>query len=168
MEAVLDALSVNFSTIILQVINLFVVMWFLYLILYKPIMRVLDERDNTIEGQLQDAENAKKDAKALLENYQTQMGKAQEEARSIMENAKKVGDETREQIVLEARKEANKTLERAKKEIEMEKMKALGQIQKEAATLAILAAGKVINKELNIEDHKRLVKEFVDEVGELQ
>ncbi|MBZ4687931.1 MAG: F-type H+-transporting ATPase subunit b [Clostridia bacterium] len=168
MASVLEALHFNFSTFILQAINLLIVMGVLYILLYKPLMRVIEERDNKIENNLQEAQSAKEEANELLAQYKEQLGQAREEARGIIENAKKIGDDTRERIIAEAREEANKTLEKAKREIETEKAKALGEIRSEAATLAVLVAGKVIKKELDTEEHKRLAQEFVDEVGEVQ
>ncbi len=168
MAAVLEALHFSFSTFILQAINLIIVIGLLYKLLYKPLLKVLDERDGKIDGQLKNAESAKQEAENMLSEYKSQLSKAQQEAQGILENAKKMGADTREQIVSEAREEAGKTLEKAKKEIEIEKTKALGEIRSEATTLAVLAAGKVIKKELKPEDHKKLVEEFVDEVGEVQ
>ena len=168
MASILEALHFKFSTFILQSINLLVVIGILYLILYKPLMRVMAERDDKITGSLQEAQSAREEAGELLANYKEQLGQAKEEAREIVANAQKIADESREQILTTARAEADKTLVKAKREIATERAKAVDQIRSEAATLAVLAAGKVIRKELDTEEHHRLAQEFIDEVGEVQ
>jgi len=74
----------------------------------------------------------------------------------------------KQQIVSEAQEEAARTVAKAKEEIIGEKTKALAEIRNEVANLALLAAGKVVNRTINDEDQKKFVEEFVSEVGELQ
>ena len=155
-------------TIIFTAINVLAVMGILYLILFKPVSKILQDRDDKIESSLNNAAIAQKEAQELLEKYQHQMAEAKKEAHEIIEKANKIGMQTREEITKEAREEAAKTLEKAKKEIHGEKAKALEQIRNEAAVLAVMAAGKVINKQLDPKQHEELVKDYIDEVGEIQ
>ena len=104
----------------------------------------------------------------LLEKYQQQMAESKKEAQEIIERANKIGMQAREEITKEAKEDAAKTLEKAKREIRGEKAKALEQIRKEAAILAVMAAGKVINKQLDPKQHEELVKDYINEVGEIQ
>ncbi|KKM10789.1 ATP synthase subunit B [Clostridiales bacterium PH28_bin88] len=168
MAAVFQALNLNPWTFLFQVINLLVVMGLLYVIMYKPITKMVEEREHRIESQLADAAEAKKNAEELLSRYETQVKGAKQEAQEILARATKLGEEMREEIVTGARQEAERTVTRAKAEIEGEKAKALSAIREEVATLAVLAAGKVIGRSLTSEDHERLAKEFVQEVGDLQ
>jgi len=148
--------------------NVILVIYILKLLLFGPVGRILQEREDKIESSLANAATAQKEAQELLEKYQHQMAEAKKEAHEIIERANKIGIQTREEITKDARKEAAKTLEKAKREINGEKAKALEQIRNEAAVLAVMAAGKVINKQLDPKQHEELVKDYINEVGEIQ
>jgi len=168
MEAILHALNVNLWTLLFQVINLLFVMGVLYIFLYKPLGKILADREARIEGSISDAAAAKAKAESMLVEYRQQMQNARQEAQAILDRAAKMGEETKEEIITRARGEANRTLEQARAEIEGEKSKALLAIRSEAATLAIMAAGKVLERTLTDEDQVRLAREAVAEVERLQ
>ncbi|NLW06635.1 MAG: F0F1 ATP synthase subunit B [Clostridia bacterium] len=168
MEAIFDALSLDLWTLGWQVVNLLFVMGVLYYFLHKPLGRILAEREAKIEGSLNEAALAKEKAQSMLAEYQQQLANARQEAQDILDRAAKMADETKEQIISKAREEANRTLEQAQAEIENEKVKALAAIRSEAATLAIMAAGKVLERSLTTEDQIRLAREAVAEMERLQ
>ena len=160
--------DVNLLYIALTAINVLAVIYILKLLLFGPVSRILQEREDKIESSLANAATAQKEARELLEKYQQQMTEAKKEAQEIIERANKIGMQAREEITKEAKEDAAKTLEKAKREIRGEKAKALEQIRKEAAILAVMAAGKVINKQLDPKQHEELVKDYINEVGEIQ
>lgn len=168
MEAILHALNLNLWTLLWQVVNLLFVMGVLFIFLYKPLGKILADREDKIEGSLNDAAAAKEKAESMLAEYQKQLQNARQEAQAILDRAAKMGQETKEEIIARAREEANRTLEQARAEIEGEKSKALAAIRNEAATLAIMAAGKVLERALTDEDQMRLAREAVAEVERLQ
>jgi F-type H+-transporting ATPase subunit b len=152
----------------LTAVNLGVVIFVLKVLLFGPISKILQEREDTIENSLSKAATAQQEAQELLENYQKQMENAKKEAQAIIEKATKIGEQKHLEITSQAREEAQQSLDKAKREIQGEKAKALEEIRKEAAVLAVMAAGKLINQQLNPKQHLRLVEEYIDEVGELQ
>ncbi|HHY60100.1 MAG TPA: F0F1 ATP synthase subunit B [Clostridia bacterium] len=167
MEA-LQALNFNVWSFLANVINLLITIGILYIIGYKPVTKLLLEREQQIEGAINEAAQKREEAYALLSKYEEQIQNARSEAQAIIANATKVGEEMKEEIIRNAQQEAAKMLERAKTEIEMEKARALKEIKEEMATLVVLAAGRVINKELTLQDHERLIHDFITEAGELQ
>lgn len=168
MEAIFKALNFNLWTFLWQVLDLLIVMGVLYVLLYKPLGKILAEREAKIEGSLQDAAAAKEKAEKLLQEYEAQMAGARREAQAIIERAGRLGEEMREEIVKRAREEASRTLEQARAEIAGEKAKALAAIRDEAANLAILVAQRIIRKSLTADDQKRLLEESLTEVERLQ
>ncbi|MGB9783092.1 MAG: F0F1 ATP synthase subunit B [Moorellaceae bacterium] len=168
MEAIFKALNFNIWTFLWQVLDLLIVMGVLYVLLYKPLGKILAEREAKIEGSLQDAAAAKEKAEKLLQEYEAQMAGARREAQAIIERAGRMGEEMREEMIKRAREEANRTLEQARAEIAGEKAKALAAIREEAANLAILVAQKIIRKSLTADDQKRLLEESLTEVERLQ
>ncbi|TDA69748.1 MAG: ATP synthase F0 subunit B [Clostridia bacterium] len=168
MEGIFAALNFNGWTFLFQVINLVIVAVLLYFILYKPITQMVAEREHRIEGGLAEAARAREEATTLLSQYQAQLAGARAEAQGIIEQAKKAGDSLREETVAAARQEADKILARAKNEIEASRTQAIAQIRAEAAALTVMAASKVLEREITAADHQRLVEEFIAGAGKLQ
>ena len=154
--------------IAMSAFNVIVVILILRLLLFKPVGRILQEREDKIESSLAGAAAAQKEAQELLEKYQQQMADARKEAQTIIERANKIAVQTKEETIREAKEEAAKAVEKAKREIHGEKAKALAQIRSEAAVLAVMAAGKIINKQLDAAQHEELVRDYINEVGEVQ
>ena len=86
----------------------------------------------------------------------------------IVNNAVKVGEETKNQIISEAKDSAAKLMQKAQEEIQREKEQALAEIRNEVANLAVLAAGKIIGKTITADDHKKLVDQYIQGVGGIQ
>jgi len=166
--AILEALNFNVWTFLFQIINLLIVIAILNKLLYQPVIKIMREREESIERSIADAKAAKVDSEKLLVEYQGKMDNAKQEAQEIINSASKTGEDMKQQIVSEAQEEAARTVAKAKEEIIGEKTKALAEIRNEVANLALLAAGKVVNRTINDEDQKKFVEEFVSEVGELQ
>ncbi|WP_366923709.1 F0F1 ATP synthase subunit B [Metallumcola ferriviriculae] len=166
--AILNALNFNVWTFLLQIVNLLVVIAILNKLLYQPVAKIMREREAQIEGSISEANRAQKDAEKLLAEYEEKMQTAKKEAQEIVSRADKMGEDMRQKMVSDAREESTRTLAKAKEEIAGEKAKALAEIRDEVATLAMLAAGKVVGRAIDDEDQRKLVEEFVSEVGELQ
>lgn len=168
MGAILDSLGFDLGKFIWAIVNFLILLVILNKFAYKPIIKMLDDRKKSIEDSLTQAEKAKDDAEKLQKEYQTQLMEAKKEAQEIMEKATKLGEQMREEIVANAQSEANKAIQRAQEEINREKEKAVATLRDEVANLAVLAAGKVLDKAISVEDHEKMVKEFVAEVGDLK
>jgi F-type H+-transporting ATPase subunit b len=168
MEDVLKALNFEFGTFILQSINLLIVIGFLYYFLYKPVGKVIADREAKVANTLLEADKSREEATKLLTKYEEQIKEAKSHAQEIIATANKVGDEMKDKLVLEARQEADKQLVRAKTEIEVEKSKALSEIKGELADIIVTAAGKVIGKEISSKEHEQMLQSFVREAGKVQ
>lgn len=167
-EAIFHALNFNVATFVLMVINLLVVMGVLHIFLYKPVGKVLEDRTAKIEGSINEATAAREKAEQMLSEYKEQLQNARQEAQAILDRATRMGEETKEEIVNKAREESNRMLEQARAEIEEEKSKALAAIRNEAVNLAVMAASKILERNLTGEDQVRLAREAVDDVERLQ
>lgn len=168
MQGIFQALNFSGWSFLFQVINLLAVMGVLYMLLYKPLGKILADREAKIEGSLNDAAAAREKAENVLAEYQQQLQGARREAQEILDRANRMAEATRTEIVARAKDEASRALEQARAEIEGEKSKALAAIRSEAATLAVLAAGKVLERTLTEDDQERLAREALAEVERLQ
>jgi len=168
MGAILESLGFEFPKFLWQVVNFLILLFLLKKFAYKPILDMLDERKKSIEDAINNAETAKNEAEKMRKEYETRLAEAKQEAQEIMAKATKLGEEMKREIVDNAQSEATKAIQKAQEEINREKDQAIAALRDEVAVLAVMAAGQVLGKAISVEDHEKLVKEFVSEVGDLK
>jgi F-type H+-transporting ATPase subunit b len=134
---------------------------------WKPILRMLDERERTIKESLEKAEKAKIEAEKTLASQSEILESARKEAQDIIAHARKSAQEAKEEIVVKARSEADQLLQKAKREIELSRDKAIEEIRDLSVDLAMTATQKLIGKTLNKEDHRKIIQESLSELGDL-
>ena len=154
-------MELHVSTIIISMINFLVLVFLLKKFLYGPICGMLDARKEEVVNNLNQAEEAKNEAQKLKEDYQAQIKDAKNEAQEIINKATQIGEQTKNEIV-----KAAKLTKKAQEEISREKSEALNELRSEVANLAVLAAGKIVGKSIDVKDHENMVNNFVKEVGE--
>jgi len=161
-------MHIDLNEFIWAIINFLVLLALLYKFLWNPILNTLDKRREEISSNLSSAESMKQQAEEMLEEYKKKIAAAKSEAQDIINQANRAAEETRNKIMSQAHEEAAKITEKAREEIRREKEQALKEVRDEIATLAVLAAGKVLERSMTKEDHEKLVREFLSEVGEIQ
>ena len=159
-------MEIHPSTIIFAIINFAILVVGLKVFLYKPVCNMLDSRREEVINNLNSAEEAKLEAQKLKDEYAAQIQNARAEAQDIINQAAKIGEQTKADILTEAREEASRLTAKAQAEIAREKTEALNEIRNEIADLAVLAASKVVGKTIDVADHQNMVDNFVKEVGE--
>lgn len=159
-------MSVNIHDMIWAIINFIVLVAILNKFLYKPILGMLDARKQDIKNQLDEAADARNEAVKVKDEYTREMQNARQEAQEIISKATKLAEESKSGILQEARAESEKVLKKAQEEIRLEKEKAKAELRNEVASLAVLAAGKVLERTIKPEDHEQMIRQFVQEVGD--
>lgn len=153
-------------TFIAQICNLFIQMYLIKRFLFKPINAVLEKRRAMAQAQLEDAKRAKEEAETMKADYEGNMAKAKAEAAEILETAQKNAVLRSEAIINEAQAQAANIKSKAEADIVQEKKKAVNDIKNEIGGIAMDIAGKVIEREISEDDHKKLIDEFIGNVGE--
>lgn len=131
---------------------------------FGPIQKVIDERRDRIRRSIQEADNARSEARKLLEEHRALIGQARRDAEEILGEARRVAESQRERARQEADEDRKRRLEETKRQIEAETQNALGAIRQEVAELALLAAEKVTAKSLTADDHHRLIEDAIREL----
>ena len=131
---------------------------------FGPIQKAIDDRREKIRTSIQEADRARDEARALLEEHRALIGKAKGEAEEILAEARRIADSQRERVKEETEADRQRRLEETKRQIEAETQRALEQIRAEVASLTLIATTKVTGKVLDRDDHKRLIE---DAIGEL-
>jgi F-type H+-transporting ATPase subunit b len=129
---------------------------------FGPIQRTIDERRERIRQAVDEADNARTEARELLEQNRAILAQARSEAADILAEARKVGDAQIDRAKQEAESERQRRLEDTRKQIEAETTRAIGQIRSEVADRTLEATARVVGKVLDTADQKRLVEEAVE------
>jgi F-type H+-transporting ATPase subunit b len=128
---------------------------------FKPIQKVIDERRTRIMESLDEADNARDEARRLLEEHKQLMAQARGDAEAILAEARHIGDSLRERVKEEAEVDRKRRLEETRREIAAETQRALEQIRREVAELTLVATAKVTGKVLDDDDQRRLISEAI-------
>jgi F-type H+-transporting ATPase subunit b len=131
---------------------------------FGPIQKTIDDRRDRIRQAVEEADNARNEARDLLEQNRAILAQARSESADILAEARKVADAQIERAKQEAEAERQRRLEDTRKQIEAETVRALEQIRAEVAELALVATQKVTGKVLDQADHRRLIE---DAIGDL-
>lgn len=157
----------------LHVGDMFVqLLWFIVLLVivrifaWRPIMNMMEKREEHVANEIDAAEKSRKEAEESSEQAAERLKQTKQEAQQIVEDAKDVGARQEKEIIESAKNEADRIKQAAQEEIQNEKEQALQALQDKVASLSVLIASKVIEKELNEEDQEALVNEYIKEVGE--
>jgi len=128
---------------------------------FGPIQKTIDDRRDRIRQAVEEADNARNEARELLEQNRAILGQARSESADILAEARKVAEAQIERAKQEAETERQRRLEDTRKQIEAETARAIGQIRSEVADLTIEATERVVGKVLDADDQRRLVQEAV-------
>jgi len=158
-----EGLGINLPTLIAQIINFAILLGLLYLVAYKPIMRILDERSRKVKDSMEQTELIRQQAERAEEEVKKQIEAAGREGQEIVARAVRSGEEVRQKAQQEARQDAESLITRAQGEIQRERDEAIGELRKEFADLTILAAEQVIDRSLDKEAHRQLIDKVLKE-----
>ena len=163
---VLEFISIDAWTIIFQICNLLILLALVRKFLWKRVMAVLDARKQEIDGLYDAAGKDRDEAAQMKDDYTRRMSHAREEADSLVRSAVDTAQKRGEAIVQEAQAEATHIKQKAEAEIEQEKHKAYSELMGEISGMAADIAGRMVEREINADDHRELVEEFIRNVGE--
>ncbi len=164
----LAGLGISLPTLLAQIVNFGILFGLLYLVAYKPVMRMLDERSGKVKESMEQTEYIKEQAAHAEEEAKRQIEAASKDGQEVITRAVRTGEEIRQQTQQEARQEAESLIARARTEIQRERDDAIDELRKEFADLTILAAEKVIDRSLDKEAHRQLIDKTLEEAPTLR
>ncbi len=153
------ALGISLPGLIAQLVNFAVLLVVFRLFLFKPIMKVMDERKRKIEEGLQASAKAAQAAESSQEESRRAMDQARAEGRELIGRAQETAGRLREELEAQARREADSIVERARAEINREREQAVQSLRAEFADLTVRAAERVVGQSLDRSAHQRLIDE---------
>jgi len=159
----MEGLGISLPTLLAQIINFAILLGLMYLVAYRPIMRMFDERSRKIKESMEQTEFIKEQTAHAEEEAEKRIEAASKEGQELVARAVQAGEGVRQQAQQEAKQDAESLIVRARTEIQRERDEAIDELRKEFADLTIMAAEKVIDRSLDKEAHRQLIDKVLKE-----
>jgi F-type H+-transporting ATPase subunit b len=153
-----------YPAIFMQIAGFFVLFWLLKTFFFGPIGHVVADRERIVRERIDEAEANRVKMTAAREDYEKRIAEIENEARSKIQAATKEAHEAREKLLSDARADADRLVEKGKLELDQERKKVEVTLRDKVVDLAILAAGRIIEKNLDANAHRTLVDDILNDV----
>ena len=161
-----EFLNIDLFTALFTLANTVALFLVLKKFLWKPVLKMIDDRQKEIDEMYTDANHAKASAEAMEQEYTQKLAQATDTGERLVKEAVLRGQSRQEEIIRNAQAEADAIRKKANADIDREKKKAIQDAKNEISGIALAIAGKVVGKELTDRDQTQLVDQFIDELGE--
>ena len=161
-----EFLSIDLFTALFTLANTIALFLVLKKFLFKPVLKMIDDRQKEIDDLYADAEQAKDHAQAMEQEYTQKLAEATDTGERLVKEAVQRGQSREEEIIRQANAEADAIRKKADADIERQRKKAINDAKDEISGIALEIAGKVVGKELTDRDQSELVDQFINELGE--
>lgn len=162
----LEVISVNLWQILISLCNLVIMFLILKKFLFKPVEKLIAERQSEVDRRYAQADEAKAAAEADRDEWAQKMETAQSEADEIIQKAVQTAQYRQDTIVAEAKTRADGIVRAAETEARLEKERAMAEVRHEIVDVSTVLAEKLLAREVNADDHRVLVDAFIDTIGE--
>ncbi len=153
----IDTLGIDLGMFIAQLINFTILILALSVFVYRPILRLLDDRRERVRKSMEDAKAIENQKRELDEFKMEQMRKIDQETGTFLENAKKQAEALKKDILAGAEREATALLQKAKAQLDEERSRMVGDLQSTLASAVVKLSQKVIEREFSKADQDRIL-----------
>lgn len=162
----LDIISVNIWNILISLVNLYILYRIIKRFLFKPVQRVLDQRQREVDDRYAKAENAMAEAEKSRQTWQARMDSARQEADEMLHTASENARSAGNAVISDARAKADIIVRQAEEAARLERRKAEEGIRSELADLSTELASRMLGREVREADHRAMISEFISELGD--
>lgn len=162
----LDVISINLWQILISLCNLFLLFLILKKFLYKPVKKMMAQRQAALDEQYEKAAESERAAEIDRKAWAEKMQGAKAEADRLVKTAEARADRRSEQIVAKAKDEADGILRDAQSQAVLEKKKAEAEIKREIVDVSAALTEKILRREISEEDHRAILDSVLSEIGE--
>lgn len=156
------------SSTVFTIIAFLILYFLLNKYAFGPLFSIMEKRKERVLGELQEAEQSRKQAEALIAEQKEALQQARKDAYEIIEQSKTTSTKQAEEIIAQAKEEANRLKDEAVREIENEKNKAVTALRSQVSGMSVMIASKIIEKQIDEKSQEELVDHYLKEVGEKQ
>ena len=166
MEAFENFIGFNPWTALFTLLNLVLTFLILKKFLFKPVNKMIDDRQREIDALYADANAAKEKAADLEADYTQRLAEAKDASAQILAEATQEANRRTDELIRQARLDADAIRAKAERDVELDRKKAVNEVKNDISRIALDIAGKVVEKELDPAEHERLIESFLKEMGE--
>ena len=160
----LDVISVNVWAILASLANLLLLTWIIKRFLFKPVKKMIDARRAAIDEDYAQAKAAREEAEESRLNYEAAMAAAKMTGDQIIADASRTAEYRSNEIVAQAREKASEIRRQAEQDAVLERKKAEDEMKHEIADVSTQLTGKLLQREINEEDHRSLIDSFLNDL----
>jgi F-type H+-transporting ATPase subunit b len=164
----ISELGINWGVLVTQIVTFVILLVLLRFVAYKPLMRMLDERSKKVKDSMEQAEAVMKQSAKTEGEVKKQLERASREGQERIARAVQASEDIKKKAEEDAKRETEKLIVKARTEIRQERDTAVEDVRREFADLTVLAAGKVIEKSLDKEEHRELIEKVLEESTSLK
>jgi F-type H+-transporting ATPase subunit b len=164
----MDAVGINWPGLLTQLISFIILFTLLKKFLYSPVIKMLEDRSEKIKSSLETAERVKQEAEQTTEVNETLMVKAREESQMLISEAREQARKIKDLEMEKSKEQIENERKRAIDEIKSEQEKIINNIRSEFSGLAISAAEKIVEKEVNEKNHDQLINSFLEKAKKIK
>ena len=157
-------LEIEPGLMIWTIVTFVILLIVLRAVAWKPLLGMLAERERRIQESLDQAERAREEAQAAVEENRQAMAKARADAQETVTRGREAAERLAQEVRQRAEVQAEQMIEQASRTIQQEKDRAISELRKQVADLAIRAAGKVLDENLDDARNRKMVDEFIDRI----
>ena len=158
-------LNINIWDIVWTVVNLLLFFVLLRIFLFKPVLKVMNEREQKIRDDLDGAQAARDESEALKAQYDAELASVHDEAERIGRDARKSAEKEKAEIIADAHAQADRLISDAQKTIARDKQEAIESAHNEIAGLAVLTAARLVSKNIDEESDRAYAEQLLSQVG---
>lgn len=158
-------MEINLVDIFIHIANIVILYVLLRLILYKPVKKFMSERTERIQNQMAEADEAKRVVTKEKELYDKKISQLDASSVDLIKDAEKKAKEKAQIIIAEAEEQAELILINARRQAQVEAKKTMESMQDQIADAAVEIAGRILNREISVQDNYALVAEYFEQVG---
>ena len=162
----MDIISVNLWQILISLVNLFLLFLIIKKFLFGPVKKVLDQRQSQLDEQYAAAESAEIQANENRKAWEEKLAGANTEADAILQSATDNAKYRGDKMIAEAKERADGIIRSAQNEAELERKKAADGIKREIVEVSGALTEKMLEREINTEDHRDLIDSFIEKIGD--
>ena len=159
------ALVVHPFWVLVSIVNFLVLLYLLRRFMWGPIIATLDRRASKIREGLELTESARREREQLKQEVETVLAQARREAAAIAERTTKAAEAAAADIHARARADADRIREKGRADAQQLHDQALAQLRSELASMVVLAAGRLLGREISADQHRALIERSLDEAG---
>lgn len=161
----IEALGISLTEFVFYMINFLILVGVLTKFLYKPFLNVLEERKKKIQDAFDSADMMNKRADEKMANYTARIANVEEEGREIIKEAKQRAEAQAADIISDANEKASQIIAAAQRQIELDKQKAVDEMKQQVAALAMMAAEKIVERDIAQIGQEQIVDEIIEQAG---